>query len=185
MVVTAAGNGNRGVVDYPALESDSFAVAATDPNDRKTDYSNYNSKVDITAPGDSILSLYSESAGGYATWSGTSMSAPFVSGAAALAIQAHPSFTAEAIENLLSNSAKDISSLNPLYSGKLGAGRLDIGALMGLLPAAPPPVPSGSALTTSLLAVALMLLRARDASGKRRPALALRRVPAEARRRTN
>ena len=67
----------------PTLEIETpVAVAATDQNDRKADFSNYGAHISVSAPGVGIMSTYWN--GGYALWSGTSMSVPFVTGAAAL-----------------------------------------------------------------------------------------------------
>ena len=155
LVVTSAGNGNRqSPVEFPSDDSDVLSVASTDLDDRKAAFSNFNGDVDITAPGVSILSLYTPQADGYAVWSGTSMSVPFVVGAAALAIQARPRADADGIADLLLDSAKDVSAQNQQYDGLLGRGRLDIGALIDLLPVR---VPSGRGLTRAVLGLALCL----------------------------
>ena len=60
-------------------------------------------KPDIGAPGGSIYSTYLD--GGYATMSGTSMSAPHVAGAAALLLEARPNTPSQAVRGILQNSA--------------------------------------------------------------------------------
>lgn len=59
-----------------------MTVAATDPNDKETSWSNYGDCVDIWAPGLNILST--KKGGGTTTMSGTSMATPHVTGAGAL-----------------------------------------------------------------------------------------------------
>jgi len=52
VVVCSAGNNNGNVGSYsPANYSKTIAVAATDQNDVKVDFSNYGSKIDVAAPG--------------------------------------------------------------------------------------------------------------------------------------
>jgi subtilisin family serine protease len=64
-------------------------------------------KPDVTAPGDQILSsTLPEFAGDeYAVLGGTSFSAPHVSGAAALLVQRHPSWTAPQVKSALMSTA--------------------------------------------------------------------------------
>lgn len=64
-----------------------------------TDYSSYGSAVDICAPGEDIYSTVLNSS--YGAMSGTSMSAPIVSGAAALLWQIDDSLTAGEVKALL------------------------------------------------------------------------------------
>ena len=90
VVVAAAGNYNSLQPQYPAsnvlpaaLDKDGLlAVTSVSAAQKKSDFANYGTWVDIVAPGEEILSTYPVSK--YAYWSGTSMATPFVSGEAAL-----------------------------------------------------------------------------------------------------
>ena len=62
-------------------------------------FSNYGSLVDIIAPGVNIYSTYKSK--GYATMSGTSMASPHVAGAAALVLQANPTYSPAQVRTAL------------------------------------------------------------------------------------
>jgi minor extracellular serine protease Vpr len=87
----------------------------------------YYLKPDLSAPGSNILSSIPNSA--YTYMSGTSMSAPHVSGAAAILKQLHPDFKPEEIKSLLVNYTDILKdpSVDETYSLYLqGSGRLNL-----------------------------------------------------------
>jgi len=81
VVVSAAGNDNQNACNYsPASAQGSITVAAHDISTDKTDFSNFGSCVDLYAPGARILSAWFTGDDDTQFLSGTSMSAPHVSG---------------------------------------------------------------------------------------------------------
>lgn len=85
VVVTSSGNDGEEInaSDHcPAHMQDILVVGACDRNGKRCFFSNYGAAVDLLAPGQDINS--SVPGGGWEEWSGTSMAAPVVSGAAAL-----------------------------------------------------------------------------------------------------
>jgi len=115
-----------------------IGVTATDPMDQKANFASYGFEyVDIAAPGMSIYSTsvyepqesymgnyFNKYYDGY--WSGTSMSAPIISGTIALIEAANPSLNRDQVVDTLLSTADNISRLNPDYLGRLGAGRVNV-----------------------------------------------------------
>jgi subtilisin family serine protease len=120
--VAAAGNSNQDALGfYPASFSSAITVAASDPFDQKAYFSNFGNKIDVAAPGVDILSL-EKNTGGYVRLQGTSMAAPHVSGAAALILELHPTFTVEQVRQALRGSAFDAGAAGK--DPEFGYGRL-------------------------------------------------------------
>ncbi|HJU43444.1 MAG TPA: S8 family serine peptidase [Vicinamibacterales bacterium] len=126
-VAAAGSNGsnNDAVPHYPAslTHPNVVSVGAVDNTGEMAPFSNYGAtSVDLAAPGGSILSTLPENA--YGELGGTSMSAAFVSGAAALMLSFCPADTATLKARLLA-SVQPVSSL----AGKtVSGGRLNVGA---------------------------------------------------------
>lgn len=129
LFVAAAGNegtNNDAVTTYPAsytpLVDNQLTVAATDNSDQLAFFSNYGASVDLAAPGVNIYSTTPNNT--YSFFSGTSMAAPHVSGAAALLLARYPGLTpAQLKARLLSNVDTPASLLGKTASGRLNVNR--------------------------------------------------------------
>jgi minor extracellular protease Epr len=107
VVVAAAGNWGISLQEvYPASYPGVIAVAAVDENNQIIPYSDYGWELDISAPGENILSTYMNNE--YRVLNGTSMAAPFVSGVAALLKAMDPRLDDIQIRKRLFESAEDI-----------------------------------------------------------------------------
>jgi serine protease AprX len=132
VVVVAAGNEGPGeaTIGYPAIVTDAIAVAASDDNDKITNFSSRGPTgdgrvgIDLAAPGVDIVSANAmwETDDYYTTMNGSSMACPHVAGAAALLLDAYPDLSPEDVKQALMNGADDIG--NDIL--EQGAGRLDV-----------------------------------------------------------
>lgn len=143
VVVCAAGNGGRGVVEYPAAYPGSFAVAAVGPDGLKAPYSSWGKELDIAAPGgnksqgeaagvvQNTIDPQDLSQAVYASYQGTSMATPHVAGVAALLIAAGAK-TPDQVEKAIIISAKPAAGTRG-WSDQYGHGLIDAdGALKAL-----------------------------------------------------
>ncbi|MFV0467438.1 MAG: S8 family serine peptidase, partial [Dysgonomonas sp.] len=135
LAVFAAGNLAMDKFYFPACYEKVYTVVATDIDKKLANYSNYGKWTDIAAPGGAsntasgafgqIYSTVPRS--GYAYMVGTSMACPHISGIAALVLSKYGNekFTPEMLKHRISATANDISTENPSYTGKIGAGLAD------------------------------------------------------------
>jgi thermitase len=119
VLVAAAGNEGMNEPRYPAAYSNVIAVGATTTDGRLAPFSNRGDWVDLTAPGTDILST--SKSGGYDRQSGTSMSAPFVSGLAGLL--ASQGLSADSIRQRMQSTTKDLGPAGD--DPHFGYGRID------------------------------------------------------------
>jgi subtilisin family serine protease len=107
IVIAAAGNTGDSTKIYPAAESTRglIAVGASTTTDKLAAFSTRGFWIQVLAPGERIVS--SIPGGRYGVWRGTSMSAPIVSGVAALIRAKYPNASADEISlRIRQNSAQ-------------------------------------------------------------------------------
>jgi subtilisin family serine protease len=122
VLVAAAGNsGPKSPPLWPAADSHVIAVTATDFDDRLYAMANRGNHVAIAAPGVDILVASPGAA--YQMETGTSFSAGFVSGVAALVLQRTPQLTPDAVKRVLLSTAHDLGPKG--RDDQFGAGLMD------------------------------------------------------------
>ncbi len=135
-VVVVASAGNCGPTcnrSWPAADA-SLGVGAVDRNARRAPFSAVGDHVSLVAPGVEVVSAFP---GGTASADGTSMAAPFVSGAAAVLIAQVPALRGEVVTEALKRTARDLGPTGP--DPQYGAGLLAVGPALSLVRTAPPP----------------------------------------------
>lgn len=116
VVVSAGNEGEDACTVSPARLPAAITVAASNDVDRKPEWSNYGSCVDIFAPGEYITSASYYYNDGTETMSGTSMAAPHVTGSIALILKVYPQGTPDAVTKYLLSNATIGKIPNPMGS---------------------------------------------------------------------
>ncbi|WP_372443822.1 type VII secretion-associated serine protease mycosin [Streptomyces adelaidensis] len=107
VVVASAGNDGLGgnvKVTYPASYEGVLAVAASDRNNERASFSQSGEFVGVAAPGVDMISTVP--GGGHCSDNGTSFSAPYVAGVAALLKSKYPKWTAQQIVAQIEQTAE-------------------------------------------------------------------------------
>jgi thermitase len=126
LVTVAAGNSTCDLTcaAHPGM----VIVAATNSSDAAASFSNFGSAVDVSAPGEGIVTTICPACTGigggqYGSVNGTSFAAPLTAGVLGLIYAIDPNFTADQAAQILYDSADDIG-LGPTYGhGRVNAGR--------------------------------------------------------------
>jgi subtilisin family serine protease len=136
VVAVAAGNDfeefGRGSVGSPGSARSAITAGAVTGSRHVTGFSSAGPtpvslqlKPDVTAPGEVIFSSVPARYGTWDEFSGTSMAAPHVAGAAALLLQRHPDWTPADVKSALVQTADPILDGTP--STRQGAGLIGVG----------------------------------------------------------
>jgi subtilisin family serine protease len=134
LMVAAAGNaGAKSPPLYPAANPNVIAVSGTDAQDKLFAASNRGNHIAISAPGaDIFLPAPDEK---YQITSGTSFSAAYVSGVAALMLERNPALKPNDVRAILTKTARDLGT--PGRDDQFGAGEADAFAAVTAATAAP------------------------------------------------
>ena len=126
VVVGAGGNDPDEWHNDPSLSGRILAVGGVDAEDRLLPWSATGSQVDAYAPGAMIKgALGGAVPDSYGWWSGTSFSAPFVSGGAALLVSQNPAILPQDVVTRLTSTVDPALDVWPTNRG-----RIDLGAAL-------------------------------------------------------
>jgi subtilisin family serine protease len=122
VLVAASGNaGPKSPPLYPAANPNVIAVSATDAHDRLFPASNRGGHIAVSAPG---VDIFLPAPGGkYQMTSGTSFSAAYISGLAALMMERNPQLAPAEVRATLTKTARDLGL--PGRDDLFGAGEAD------------------------------------------------------------
>jgi subtilisin family serine protease len=119
LLVMSAGNNNtnNGSGDNPYI----INVAATTDTDARAGFSNYGNYIDVSAPGEYIVTTWEN--GEYGWGVGTSFSSTLAAGVIALIKAANPNLSVNDVETILKNSADDLGASG--WDRYFGHGRIN------------------------------------------------------------
>jgi thermitase len=127
--IAFAAAGNSGADDGSAGASNIIVVSATNSSDAITSWSNFGRFVDLSAPGQDIVTT--NRGGNYWLGWGTSYATPIAAGAAALVMSANPMLTPAEVQQILFDSAEDLGANG--WDRQYGWGRLNAGRAVSMV----------------------------------------------------
>lgn len=163
IIIAAAGNSGNSILEYPASYDGVISVSATTITRTRADYSQFNSRVDVAAPGgdsstdvngDGIPDGVSSTSGigapgradfvfGYTVQNGTSMAAPHMAGVVALMKALHPGLTPAQLDTELAAGTLTDDLGTPGRDNVFGHGLINaakaVAAAQRLASSGPPP----------------------------------------------
>lgn len=123
--IAAMGNEGAYFVNYPAAYSGVVAVGSSDGRDKVSQFSDKGRHVSLCAPGSGIVSTDFEKSDSYVSKSGTSMAAPFVTGAIAYLMSFNNSLQPGQVRTILEETADKIESTEE-FNCERGFGRINV-----------------------------------------------------------
>ncbi len=128
-LIASAGNDAGPGLSYPAKLTSVISVGSVNKGKQLSGFSSYGTDLDLVAVGERVLSTYKLTGNEmYFMQDGTSMSAPFVTGAVALLLSLQPDLSPAEVRSRLLNSCEDINDLG--FDIKTGHGLLNVKNLL-------------------------------------------------------
>ena len=127
IVVASVGNEGDARLNYPAAYPGVIGVGGVDQNLNVCSFSNKNDSVFVVAPGEKVASL-SLLPGIVSTMDGTSFSAPYVAGLAALLLQMNSDMSITEFQEILAVTSKDLGEAG--YDTAAGNGLIQVPAAL-------------------------------------------------------
>ncbi len=140
VIVAAAGNYRTSEPSYPAAYDHVVSVSATQADDEFTNWSNFGSTVDVSAPGAAVTTTNCTTCntwGAYTDISGTSFASPNTAGVIALIMARYPAYTNQQVVDRLLSTTDDLGF--PGRDDRYGQGRVNAFRAVGGNPASLPP----------------------------------------------
>lgn len=131
LLVAAAGNNGNDTPVYPASYDGVLAVSASDQDDSLASFSSFGKNIFVASPGVSITSTVL--AAGYASYNGTSMAAPHLSGLLALALAKEGGLSNDELINTTKQTAEKVGPYPYDENGwnqYFGYGRVSAGKML-------------------------------------------------------
>ncbi len=151
IIVCSTGNDGNTQLHYPGALPETIGVGSINKGLERSSFSHQNKSIFVTAPGDEVYSIGSR--GSVYSSSGTSFSAPFVTGLAALLKEAHPQMNTDDFKAILQASCYDLGDAG--YDTEFGWGLIQVpaaireaaayfGTTAPAMPDSPDPTPDSS-----------------------------------------
>jgi thermitase len=125
VVIASMGNDGQRMAKYPAAYAGVIAVGATNGQDKKVHFSTAGRNISVSAPGYNIISTYNGSTTDYQSDSGTSMSAPFVTGLVTYMLTFAPDLSPAQIKTYLEANTDLIEGATG-FTQETGWGRVNV-----------------------------------------------------------
>jgi serine protease len=180
VLVGAAGNNRSTAAFYPASYPRVISVSATQADDEFTNWSNYGTGVDVSAPGGSVLTTSCDRSrvstckytGMHIVISGTSFAAPNVSGVVALLRARNPSWSNGAVVSRIEATADDLGFAG--WDIRYGHGRVNAARALGATTVAPAPSPGDALESNNVFSSTKVVAPAQHPPGRGRRLLRIR-----------
>lgn len=137
VVIAASGNNNKDLPTFPCAYENVICVGAINNRGEMSDFSNHGSKVDIVAPGESIISTFPRKMesrmlriANYEVKRGSSQAAPYVTAAIATLKLLNPGLKNDQVRSLLFRSSKAMPKSKNNHTVKFGS--LDMKKLLAM-----------------------------------------------------